>query len=49
MAILLIGFLILGIIGAVSYFISAKAYSGLNRSGNAYARAIPYFHFSLCT
>jgi len=44
---MLFGFLILGIgiIGFISYFISAKAYSSLQRNQNAYARAIQVLIF----
>jgi len=40
MALILFGLLILGVIGAVSYFVSAKAYAGLQRNKNEYARVI---------
>ena len=48
MPLILIGLLILGIIGAVSYFVSAKAYAGLHRNKNEYARAIQIVIFLVC-
>ena len=45
MLLILIGLLILGVIGAVSYFVSAKAYAGLQRNKNEYARAIQVLIF----
>jgi len=48
MTLILIGLLILGVIGAVSYFVSAKAYAGLQRNKNEYARVIQVVIFLVC-
>jgi hypothetical protein len=48
MGVILIALLILGVIGTVSYFVSAKAYAGLHRNKNEYARAIQILIFLVC-
>jgi phosphate starvation-inducible membrane PsiE len=48
MALILIALLILGVIGIVSYFVSAKAYAGLQRNKNEYARVIQVVIFLVC-
>jgi hypothetical protein len=48
MALFLIALLILGIIGTVSYFVSAKVYSSLHRKEYEYARAVQVVIFLAC-